>query len=392
MMQRLSAFFALIFTMVFLGAAPRHVQTADYWKGYAGTKNVPADQASQWLSWVETDAPGAAEISPLGVRTILYSNPNRVLPNNRYMYIDEDDTYAHTCGGQRARGESQYSGVLLTNPKSPALWRNWKRYVSAHERGARFDAVFVDEAVGAAYAEDQPCGYDLDDWMRDENTLMQTLGQPTIYNGLNDFSGHGPAKEIALNNVAIGGMMEECYARLRPDHRVTGWRWTATENTEIQMARAHKYFFCYGRDLTQADQAGDSRMYTYASFLLTYDPATTVLWEYYKTPSGGHVMPESQLVALDPVVQRVGNIAQLRTGDGTYVRSYRDCSIAGRSVGPCVAAVNPDAAASHNVDLRAYRRTLVLNGSGVFDGGTIQISNAPPPSSLAPLQAVIAFK
>jgi hypothetical protein len=57
-----------------------------------------------------------------------------------------------------------------------------------------------------------------------------------------------------------------------------------------------------------------------------------------------------------------------------------------------VAAVNPDSGSAHDVDLRGYRRTLVLNGSGIFDGGTVQIANTPPPASLAPLQAVIAFK
>ena len=391
-MQRLYVLIPLLGLSVLLGAVPRHVQTSDYWKGYAGTKNVPADQAAQWLSWVETDAPGAAEIGPLGVRTILYSNPNRIVPSNKVLYTDEDDQYAHSCSGGRARGESEYAGEYLTNPRSATLLRNWKRFVDIHERVARFDAIFVDEAVGAIYAEDTPCGYSLDSWIRDEASLLQSLGRPTIYNGLSDYNGHGVAKEIALNRTAAGGMMEECYARLRADHRVGDWRWIATENTELQMARDRKYFFCYGRDLTPADQADDSRMYTYASYLLTYDLQTTVLWQYYKTPSGGHVMPESQLVAEEPLVRTVSRIDQLRGSGGSYVRKYAACYIAGRSVGPCAAAVNPDSGSAHGVDLQGYRRTLVLNGSGVFDGGAIQTSGGAPPSTLGPLQAVIAFK
>lgn len=388
-MQLIHRFFALLAAFALLGAVPRHVQTADYWRGYAGTKNVSQDQAARALSWVETDVPGSQLISPLRVKTLLYTNPNREQPGDP-LYGDNDDEYAHTCGGERALGEANYHGQLLTNPASRTLAAMWRRTVDAHTQGAHFDAVFADEAVGAAYAQQSPCGFNFDGWLRAETNLFRNLGYPVIYNGLNDFNGHGVAREIALNRSAAGGMMEECYAQLDADHRVGGWRWWATQQTELQMAREGKYFFCYGRDLTPADQAYDSRMYTYASFLLSYDLRTTVLWEYYKTPSGGHVMPESQLVALDPV-KRITRVAQLRAGSGAFVREYRKCYLGGRFVGACAAAVNPDAGA-HESPLRGYRRTLVLQGSGVFDGGSVRIDNRPPPEDLQPLSAVIAFK
>lgn len=384
-----SRFVAVLALAALFGAVPRHVQTADYWQGAAGTKNVPAEQAARALSWVETDVPGSQQIAPLGVKTILYTNPNRVEPGDP-LYGSREDEYAHTCAGARARGEARYPGLLLTNPRSHTLASMWRHTVDAHTGEARFNAVFADEAVGTAYAQDTPCGYDFNAWLRDETQLFRHLGYPVIYNGLNDFAGHSIAREIALNAGAIGGMMEECYAQLSAGHRVGGWRWWATEETEIAMARDHKYFFCYGRDLTPADQAYASRMYTYASFLLTYDPRTTVLWEYYATPTGGHVMPESQLVALDPV-KRVTRVAQLRTRTGAYVREYRTCYIAGRFVGACAAAVNPDKS-EHDLSLHGYHRTLVLQGSGIFDGGRVRIENRPPPGDLQPLGAVVAFK
>lgn len=389
MMQWIYRSFAVLLAVALLGAVPRHVQTADYWAGYAGTKNVPAGQAARALTWVETDVNGSQRIAPLGVKTILYTNPNREQPGDP-LYGTNEEEYAHTCGGARARGEAQYRGLVLTNPRSRTLASMWRRTVDAHTGSAHFDAVFADEAVGTAYAQDDPCGFDFGGWIGAEIQLFRNLGYPVIYNGLNDFAGHGVAREIALNAGAIGGMMEECYAQLSADHRVGGWRWWATQQTEIAMARAGKYFFCYGRDLTPADRAYESRMYTYASFLLTYDPRTTVLWEYYKTPTGGHVMPESQLVALDPV-KRITQVAQLRTGAGSYVREYRKCYLAGRLVGACAAAVNPDANA-HDLGLRGYRRTLVLQGSGIFDGGSVRVENRPPPEDLPPLGAVIAFK
>lgn len=388
-MQSMRRFFAVFAAVSLLGAVPRHVQTADYWQGYAGTKNVPAEQAARALTWVETDVPGSQHIAPLGVKTILYTNPNREQPGDP-LYGSDEDEYAHTCGGARAIGESAYHGQLLTNPASGTLARMWRRAVDAHTNEAHFSAVFADEAVGIAYAQQSPCGFSFDRWLSQETRLFRGLGYPVVYNGLNDFWHHGVAREIALNAGAIGGMMEECYAQLSGEHRVGGWEWWATELTEIRMARDHKYFFCYGRDLTPADQAYASRMYAYASFLLTYDPRTTVLWEYYKTPTGGHVMPESQLVAWNPV-KNVTRVAQLRARGGAYVREYRKCYLGGRYVGPCAAAVNPDAV-SHELRLRGYRRTLVLQGSGIFDGGRAAIENQPPPDDLAPLGAVIAFK
>ncbi len=390
-MHHARRFFTVILGVSLLGAVPAHVQTADYWAGYAGTKTVPPDQAARALTWVETDAPGAARISPYGVKTIMYTNPNRVMAGQPMSGSDEDE-YAHTCAGSRARASASYSNQFLTNPQSDSVARMWRATVQRHNVGGHFDAVFDDDSVGAVYSLDIPCGYDLDAWLRNETDLERKLNMPVIYNGLNDFYDQGIAKEIILNAGAIGGMMEQCYATLRGEHRVNGWRWTASENTEIRMAQAGKYFFCYGRDLTSADQAYDSRMYTYASFLLTYDPRTSVLWEYYKTPSGGHVMPESQLVALDPEQPDVTRIDSLRSSGGAYVRRYRSCYLAGRSVGRCAVAVNPDAGSAHQVDLSQYSKTLSLAGSGVFDGGTVHIDNQAPSSTLAPLQAVIAIK
>jgi len=388
-MRLVTSSLVVLSAVLLTAAAPRHVLTADYWGGYAGTHNVPAERAAQWLWLAETDPQDTNLLAPLGVKTMLYTNPNREMPHDP-MWSDDDSEFAHTCSGGRARGESQYANILLTNPASAATKHLWKTSVASHFENAHFDFVFADEADGAAYAADQPCGYALGQWLRDEASLFDSLHEPIIYNALGDFAGHDVAPEIALNAHAAGGMMEECYAQLHPENRVGGWRWFATELTELRMAAAHKYFICYGRDLTPADQAHESRMYTYASFLLSYDPATTILWEYYKTPSGGHVMPESQLVALDPE-KRVTRVAQLRERGGAYVRRYRRCFLDSKPAGPCVAAVNPDDT-ERSVDLRGYGRVLQLHGSGIFDGGSVSLGRAGDAGRLEPLGAVIAFK
>ena len=376
----------LVAAIALLGAVPAHVQTSDYWGGYAGTHNVPAQQAAQWLTWAEVDAEGANELAPLGVKTIFYTSPTRVIPG-KPMYTDDESEFAHTCGG--ARIASTWRGnQYLTNPRSPVLLSAWREYVKRHFDAAHFDAVFVDNAA-PVYTTAQPCGFDLDDWLNAEVQAQRDLGYPVIYNALSATNGSSVSAEMTLNRSAIGGMMEECYSRLRPKTKSTGAQWWVTERTELLMAQSHKYFFCYGRDLTPADQAYDARVYTYASFLLTYDPSTSVLWEYYQTPSGGHVMPESALVALDPV-KHVSRIEQLRDGNGIFVREYRRCYVRGKPLGGCAAAVNSDDD-SHSLDLRGYHHTLVLHGSGVFDGGSISEDGALP-SRLAPASAVIAFK
>lgn len=385
-MKSASACLALAAAIALLGAVPAHVQTSDYWGGYAGTHKVSARQAADWLTWAEVDAADARLLAPLGVKTILYTSPTRVIPGSP-MYSDDESQYAHTCGGARIMSTWR-NNQYLTNPRSRALISAWRSYVQKHFQAAHFDAVFVDNAA-PVYTTGEPCGFDLDDWLNAEIEAQRAVGYPVIYNALSATDGPNVSPEIALNRTAIGGMMEECYARLRPNTKATGQLWWVTERTELLMSREHKYFFCYGRDLTPADQAYDGRMYTFASFLLTYDPATSVLWEYYQTPSGGHVMPESALVALDPV-KPVAGIADLRDRNGVFVREYRRCYAYGASVGPCAAAVNSDAE-PHNLVLRGFRRTLVLHGSGVFDGGSIS-ENGAMPSRLGPASAVIAFK
>ncbi len=382
--------FALLFcACLLLAAVPTHVQTADYYAGYAGTKAVPPQQAAQWLTWGETDTAGARQLAPYHVKTILYTNPYRIIPGEP-MYTADESTFAHDCGGNRIQTVEGHANQFLMNPESAQMRKLWTDYVAEHVREAHFDAIFSDDAAGDAYVSALPCGYQVKDWLDAMVTAQRQVGVPVIYNALSDYQNRGVSKEIALNASAFGGMMEECYSQLRPDTRATGWRWYVAEQTELRMAAAGKHFFCYGRDLTPADSAIDSRLYTYASFLLTYDLATSVLWEYYQTPTRGHVMPETQLVALDPV-RRIHSVAELRVPGGLYIREYRRCYVSGKFFGACVAAVNPDDDTRAFL-LRGYSRTLALHGSGVFDGGTVSVDGAPPPATLGPRSAVIAFR
>jgi hypothetical protein len=306
------------------------------------------------------------------------------------MFSGDESTFAHDCSGSRIVTKYRSGQQYLMDPHSQSLRQKWRR-LARNAQQEHFTALFADDAVGDRYAQGAPCNYDLAEWIHAMADAQQSVGFPVVYSGLDDFYKHGVAREIALNATGIGGMMEQCYAQSPPRSLAGGWTWSAIENTELAMASDQKFFFCYGNDLTPADQAVSQRTYVYASFLLTYDLKTSVLWEYYKTASGGHVMPESELVALRPVTSNVRTIEQLRNRDGVYTREYRECFIAGQPQGPCVAAVNPDPAAAHPLQLGGFRRTLELHGSGIFDGGSVHVSSQAPPRSLGPLQAVIAF-
>jgi hypothetical protein len=371
-----------------LGAAVLvHVGTADYFAGYAGTRSVAAPVAARWLTWAQTDPATSPSLRALGVKTMLYTDPNRAMRGQQEFSQDES-TFAHDCTG--ARIEANRSGQFLMDPRSPALLALWKRHMQRYTAAGRFDAIFADDANNLAYVRGRPCGSSEAQWLQATNAMQQALGYPVIYNGLSNFSDQTISATIGLNATAIGGMMEQCYGGSPAIPKTSGAQWIVTENTELRMVSERKLFFCYGNDTTQADRALDSRLYVYASFLLSCDPSLSVLWEYYQGESRFHVMPEVQVVALRPP-KSVRSVDELRMPSGIYQRTFGACYLAGRKQGECAVAVNPDSQ-SHPLPLRGYRRIVQLSGGGVLDGGTVRIAAPGPPASLGALSAVIAFK
>jgi hypothetical protein len=132
-------------------------------------------------------------------------------------------------------------------------------------------------------------------------------------------------------------------------------------------------------------------MYAYASFLLSYNPALDMLWEEFATPSKFHVFPEEQLVALDPAVATPSSIAGLAQSGGSYGRLYNECFVAGKFVGACAVAVNPNEGTTAPFPFPQFAHTLTLSGYDVLDGGTMSTQGPQPPEYLAQGQAVIAF-
>jgi len=269
------------------------------------------------------------------------------------------------------------------------LWSNW---IASESQGVQWDAVFDDDANDVAETSGTPCGFSSSAWLSATQAELASVSPaPIIYNGLQ------LPNEISLNAVSnvLGGMEEGCYSDSNSRPKIYDPYWSQIENVEIAMAQQSKLFICLGRDSDNSSTATsiDSRLYTYASFLLTYTPSMSILWDLYGTPSGFHVQPETKLVALNPVVSQPTDVSQLQESSGVYAREYQRCFVAGVLVGSCAAVVNADRSNAHSYPFGSkYSHTVVLTGGGVLDGGNLFTTGGPPPSSLGPTQAVIAFQ
>jgi hypothetical protein len=354
--------------------APQHLLTADYFGGQAGTHVIPADRMASVTDWVET-SPHDTTTWRSGMHVMFYTDPNRQIENEP-LWTQDEAAFAHDCSGSRvsrmypSRGGNGRQQFLM-DPNSPAMRGVWRSYVQRYFNAGRFSAVFDDDAANLAYMDTSPCN--AGSWVQASVDAIRSLGYPVVYNGLEPAFGNdriSPA--IALNKVSIGGMMEDCYAeRPRPP---SGARWLTEEATELAMKRDGKLFFCYGNGIADAAASTDLRMYELASFLLTYDPQRSILWEHWATPSAVHVMPESAFVPIQPV-RHVLDADDMRAG-GVYQREYYRCYLQGRLLGGCDVVVNPSNS-SASVPSTRYHHALTISGSGIFDGGSVGIGPAP---------------
>lgn len=363
----------------------KHVLTADYVAG-TGTKVSPSTLAP-WLTWASIPWQSNTSVRAAGIKAMYYTNPNRLAPGDS-MWTTDESAFAHDCSGARILTSSY--GEFLMDPSSSGLRTNWQSYIAYESKSVTWDAIFEDNANDVVGATTLPCGYTTAAWLassQGENAFQ--LPTPLIYNGL-QIPG-----QISLNaspNV-VGGMEEGCYSLNATLTKAFDSYWTQRENTEITMALEGKLFYCYGMDTNNASTSADSRLYSYASFLLTYSPTSSVLWEYYSTPSGFHVMPESTLVALDPLVPTPSTIDGLLLSTSVYGREYAHCYVAKVYAGPCAAVVNTSRYTSNPYPYgNKYKHTLVLSGAGVLDGGSISENGPTPPSTLGNLESVIVFQ
>jgi hypothetical protein len=380
------------------GSVRPHVLTWGLLGGVLGTHKITWAQAAPYLTWAMTGSADSVAIRAVGIKTAVYTNPNRQ-GRGGPMYTNDEATFAHDCSGHRIYA-TNLPGHALMNVESPHLWLLWQAYILELTVGwgGVFDAIYEDAADSVQYATGIPCNFDQHAWTIASNTMNRSTGAPIFYNGLELFSGYGKtlgvSPSIALNATSIGGEAEGCYTSYTPnEHKPHRYEWQAFENTEIAMYGTGKLFLCGGANPKAASAAIAERIYEYASFLLTYNPDTTMIAERFATRSGLKVEPESELVALQPLTREPSNISDLLLSTGVYGREYGACYIKGAYVGRCAAVVNSEISGNNKSFPwpGKYHHTLALAGGGVLDGGTISTNGPPPPATIAGEEAVIVF-
>jgi hypothetical protein len=375
----------------------KHVLTYDVLGTPYGTTSISWSSAAPYLTWAQTGYANATAIAATGIKTRFYSDPNKTSPNmGDPMYSSDETEFAHNCNGNRVSDLFNNQTQYVMDIGGASLQSSYANYINNMSHMGHFDAVFQDDAgppMQDPYVtySGTPCGYSDAAWLVAGQTLNQASSLPIIVNGLEIFNGQSPSETLGLlqSTNTIGGSLEHCYSD-NAQPKMGGWVWQVTENTELQVASENKLFFCGLRNMNAASAQIDPRIYALASFLLTYNPSTSVLGEQYATGTGFHVLPESQLVVLDPVGATPTSASSMIQTGGAYGRQYGQCYIAGSFVGSCAIAVNSSSSAVPN-PFPQYNHTLVVSGGGVLDGGTVAANGPAAPASLGGLEAEIVF-
>jgi len=374
-----------------------HVLTADYLGAPDGTTSVTAAEAAPYLTWAQTGVGDADTIQAAGIKTQIYEDPNRTVPDNTLYTTAADGGFAQTCGGVDVTDYTDDVTEYVMNPASTIMHTAYANLLNSVKAEANFNAVFQDDAgplseYDYSFSPSLPCDYSDSAWIAGGEALNQAATLPQILSGLSGLDGHDPSEliqELGTSNV-LGGNMEECYASSTTIPEDDGWLWDATENTELEVNALDKLFFCMERDTSEASESTAARIYAYASFLLTYNPSLDVMWEDWTTPSGLHVFPEEQLVALDPTVTPT-SLSSLEQSGGSYGRVFDECYVAGKSVGECAVVINPTEGADVPFPYTQFTHTLTLSGAGILDGGTLSTDGPAPPAEMDGVGAIIAF-
>ncbi|MGH7683179.1 MAG: hypothetical protein ACREMT_02440 [Vulcanimicrobiaceae bacterium] len=396
-------------TAGFAPAAPgreNHVPTAVYCcHGYANDTVSPSE-AGPYVTWATTDRDGAEADRAAGIRhAVEYIDVGRVYrPDRAYPFVNGGKfagARAVNCSGQLIATSPE--GFMTDPYKAETL--DLLDDEIAYNYSSAYAAYFVDDVDSFRWGMQNgpPCrGTPATPWAEPSASIAyaallasvrvrvgsREVAPKIIINGLNQYADKPAMHAFPLNTLrpanVIGGMCEGCFADNTPDTLKSGAEWQDDLDLEIKTVRMHKIFWDYVRYIANDPKA---RLYTYASFMLAWDPDYTLYQTAYKPNSAGqlHVTPETQLVAHDPVKRGFDSVDALRDGDGdgTYVREYRNCSYRGQPIGSCAFVVNSDSAAHRAPRLSLeYRHTLTVEGGMVLEGGRASLVGPQMPATI----------
>jgi hypothetical protein len=378
---------------------PQHVMTAASIYGYGGTPtSVPLSKISPYLTWADTSPQYAGDVRSAGIKVdpyvLFWRDSASQSPNTGYNLIKpnaiDGAARARTCSGTSILASDPPDGLLL-DPRqltqALAVAKSVVDYTKS-EYGSNWDAIYSDDVASPYGLSANPCNYVDSTWVGDTNEVDYYVGAPIWVNALNDAEDATTRVPLVTPSNVLGAVCESCYTNNNPDRAVTGSLWTNRETAEIEVIGKGKIFWVYPRASGNAVDERNLRMYAFASFLLTYQPARAMIQEAFETPSGFPVFPETGLVPENPM-ETESTIGGYRQPSGAYLREFSDCYYRGVNKGRCGVFINPGSA-TVTLTQRVYAHSLYLDGYGVADGGTVYFDGGKV-TSLAPGTAAILF-
>jgi hypothetical protein len=334
------------------------------------------------------------------MKTSVYTDTGRQLQVHDTLHpraIEAD--FAYDCAGNRIVRlyNTKYGYQDLMDPHSVHLGRLWSDLIADLRTKGHYDYVFQDDADNVWGFPAIPCNYSQRDWDDAVSKLIASVSPVLIISSNVGYLDVGQPLSAVAHGVNVNAtnlfayFFEGCYSLGGTYHgsrNATDDIWIGTERTEIRLRQLGKRMVCSGN-------GGGGRLFTYASFLLTY----SLTLDYYHTgfpgAAGISVFPEEQLVAQSPVVAdaSVTDTGSLLNSTGVYVREYSNCYFAQTPIGHCAMIVNPSSTQTHSYPTGltyTYSHSLAVSGGGVLNGGTASWTGASPPATLGPVSAIIA--
>lgn len=369
--------------------------------------NITPAQAQPYLTMGHTNSgPAQADLfSSAGIEAVPYGDIDHFLPGDQSgtnSTLSMADV-ALTCDGQPVEWvKPSHPIIYLTDPRNPgtlAAWEQW--YTNFVAAGGQTWAIYEDTANNpyTFAVPSPPCAADgsgpvtTQEWTAAEEAqegAMQTFsGKPVVFNGLAPgYHTWMPYANPLLDGPAAGGEAEAC----APSNTT---EWLNQVTIEIHAVQKKKFFICHGNDLTDGStpQAIAFRNYHFATMMLEYDPAYTVYESAFAVGASNlRVEPESDVVMLNPYKQTINLATDLLKPGGAYARRYKDCYLNGTDLGQCAAVVNPTKVpVPFPFAWVHYQHTMLLTGSGIYDGATVSNLGPAPVATVGPYSGEVAF-
>lgn len=286
------------------------------------------------------------------------------------------------------------------NPSSSALQSAYHTWSTGIVAGTKWNAFEIDDfqtgyltwyfqyKEGATSREFDALGANADAvWTAGQQNVINAAARPVFLNGIINY---GEATILAMPKV-LGHMFESCATTITTNP-VVGQAWRSNLDHLLNTTFYKRDAIC----VNYAPSAADGtfyRLYGFASWLLTYDPVYSVIFESIKTADGHYTYPEQGLAVFSPLQSPAArDVLSLRLSSGVYRREFAYCYVQKVAIGPCAALVNPDSVA-HTIPALTYHYAhyMKLSTASWYAGGTITWASSPP-TTLAAMSAMIVKK